>query len=566
MTELNIDLDNFIICLDPKLHDHCYNYALNNNKLFIFTYFSEEYGHFYVNYPVKDYYSKEYYIEKCEKIKDNLYDIYLDKYTDIFNINDTIYLNNSNQKLNKRRSKIIHINKNKYRVSGNNIDLFRTIRKKFKIPKYKKPKFLDVSDRDHILMFKYISFIVKIEYNHKYNSLEPIKYNFMEYMWSDIPVINYEIINMYYNMPLFNKIKHYFILSSNKPEKISKIVFNECNMDKYINDSIVYKNNLISVHTNSNGYSIEYMIRDKTDIITNKLENYEYPDCQIEHFPYKHEQCEIWSKKIIQSIKNISPDDDNFHIFAVSIFNKLFNTNIEKLLADTENWNIPRRMPLPITFNTKNEKHMYFIHQLSDLYKIKIDYNKLKTIKKEEYIDIDIDVSNYDTNYKFSILEENIINSLIFFREINYNIQNKYNFDIFGIDSLIAIIDLHRSLVYEEELNIYNYKNNSIKTQLIQPYKNKSTEYHPLYMSSTKCVPENHTIWDSIKIKVSKEMKCDHIKGIIERTLNIKISEIYIKDKNIPGDNKIKFNDYIEIMPLVDNDNVIIIPKIFIKK
>ena len=85
-------------------------------------------------------------------------------------------------------------------------------------------------------------------------------------------------------------------------------------------------------------------------------------------------------------------------------------------------------------------------------------------------------------------------------------------------------------------------------------------------MSSTKCVPENHTIWDSIKIKVSKEMKCDDIKGIIERTLNIKISEIYIKDKNIPGDNKIKFNDYIEIMPLVDNDNVIIIPKIFIKK
>ena len=53
-----------------------------------------------------------------------------------------------------------------------------------------------------------------------------------------------------------------------------------------------------------------------------------------------------------------------------------------------------RIKPTPIQFDPHNEKHLYFIHQLADLYKEVIDYPSIKTIDSDDFTNIDVKLSD----------------------------------------------------------------------------------------------------------------------------------------------------------------------------
>ena len=51
LSSLNINLEKIIICLDPLQHDVYYKKAIEENKVFIMSYLSYDYGFFNVSYP-----------------------------------------------------------------------------------------------------------------------------------------------------------------------------------------------------------------------------------------------------------------------------------------------------------------------------------------------------------------------------------------------------------------------------------------------------------------------------------------------------------------------------------
>ena len=488
-----------VICCDPKSYKSDYKLAKSERVPFIFTYLSKEYGHFYVNYNVNLNEQKQYiYITTKEKLSGNEYTVEIDKDNHDFTNNDRVYFDNNKRNV----GRVKDYTKNKLTIvltkaCKDKMDKFRTISK---IYNRSKEQYLTTIEKDvnkyHIIILKFICYILEILDKLKKNICDYIDYPTNHYLWDDTIIHHYNIINFITDTFFLESLTRHFKTDINN----EKIVYNTCNIDKYINESIINKTKLIVVNSNSEGYHIEHMIPNETDIIKNNMDSYTFPECVMGNFPYKYEHCLLWSKKIVQAMKKNRPNI-NIGLYAISIFKKYFCFNIEKLLEDTENWDIPRQKPDIIIFNSKNEKHMYYIHQVIDLYRDELDYNKFLEKIQFEYVDeeIELDTSDYVESYEYNINELYLIDTLTFFRCLNYNILDtglKINMEY--LNNVISIIDLHKSLVFNEQMNIYNNKHKLLKTYLIPCIKNISQNYDPLLMCGTKCIPENHTIWNTL--------------------------------------------------------------------
>lgn len=401
--------------------------------------------------------------------------------------------------------------------------------------------------------------MIRIINDYNMDKISDTCYNIIENLWNNIIIENYSLHNLFCNHNIFKFIRHYFYMGNDK--NVNRIVFNECNLEKYIGESFIRGNNVVGVNTNNHGYSIQYMINRKTDIIEKTLDHFSYPDCKIDHFPYKYRHCEIWARKVLLWLKQNNDITIPPYEYMINIFNTLFNSSIQKLLDTTENWDIPKKKPKTIPFDNKNEKHLYFLYQLSDLYKCPLNHKLLLNYDKPVHMEIVLG----DEITEMTPMELNIYNTLIYFRKSNYDIIDSIDNDLYAINNIIALIDTHKSIIYNEELNIYNYKNNIIKSYPKNPVENKSMEYHPLYMSQTRCIPENHTIWDTFVIKIDDSTNCNMIKEIINKKYGVDVIDLYMGDKQLDNNENIKIDiDYMEITPLINSDIVVILPTIYL--
>ena len=336
------------------------------------------------------------------------------------------------------------------------------------------------------------------------------------------------------------------------------ICFNKCDISNTINRVILNKTSLINIVTDNTGYDIELVLPYRTDIVDGAFREQTYPDCVMGNYPYKYEHCLLWAKKLLQGISLIDDHPDDIGLFAVSLFKKYFQHNIDKVLEETDNWNPPRVKPNPIRFSVLNEKHMYFIYQIVDIIGDKLDNERFMDYTNEQYSEIDIDMDNYDELYQYNERENDLILSLCNFRMKSYDIKYVAQPDHRPFNNIIALVDLHRSFVFTEELNLYNRDMVTIKTHPIRPVSLISVDYHPIYLSPVKYIPEGHTVWDTQIYK--GVVNYDVIRKDLEKKYDISICSIYIGGKSVDLQSKPVGTS--ELTPLINSEEIIVIPKI----
>ena len=549
---------NCIICNDPRVYDKYYNLAKQRGALFIFTYLSEEYGYFNVMYPnckEKRYKSDDIYITKNSHLDNNVFHLEIDLYENSIE-KDNIVIFDDNHKL---KGTILEVNQNRLSVEIkgkiDNIMTYRKISKYHRVYKTGKPQQSDkLVNKYHFVLVKYLALMLRTIANWCLD-IRDTEYRIKDYLWTLDSINYYKMDGLKCDEILLSYIRNHFHLSKHSD---LTICFNKCDMSHTINRVILNKTSLINIVTDNVGYDIELMLPYRTDIVEGAFRKHTYPDCVMGNYPYKYDHCLLWSKKLLHGILSVDNPPEDIGLFAVSIFKKYFQHNIDKVLAETDNWNPPRVKPEPIRFSSSNEKHMYFIYQIVDIFNGKLDHVRFMDYTKDLYDEIEIDIDSYDELYQFNAREKGLGLSLCNFRLESYGINYKNQPDHRPLNNIIALVDLHRSSVFNEELNIYNRDMVTIKTQPLRPVAQLSVDYHPIYLSPVKYIPEGHTIWDTQIYNGVNNY--DAIRKDLEKKYDIVISSLYIGDTLV--DLQEKPIGVVEITPLINSDDIIVIPKV----